>query len=150
MVSAPGLRRSEERTAARAAELIESLNLQEYAHALISELSTGTRRVVDLACALAHEPSVLLLDEPSSGIAQREAEALAPLLLAVRERTGAALVIIEHDVPLLASVADELVALDRGRVIARGAPAEVLNDPVVVARYLGSSHAAVPRSGDLA
>src|SRR5205823_4115213 len=115
------------------------LNLGEYATSLISELSTGTRRVVDLACALAHEPLVLLLDEPSAGIAQREVEALAPLLLDVRERTGAALVVIEHDIALAGAIADELIALDRGEIIATGAPSDVLGDAMVIARYLGSS-----------
>jgi branched-chain amino acid transport system ATP-binding protein len=103
--------------------------------------------VVDLATALAHEPSVLLLDEPSSGIAQREAEALGPVLVSVREQTGAAMLVIEHDVPLLAAIAGDLVALDAGRIIARGRPDEVLADPAVVSRYLGTSGTAVRRSG---
>ena len=64
--------------------------------------------MVDLACTLAHRPSVLLLDEPSSGIAQRETEALGPVLLDIRDKTGAALVVIEHDMPLICGVSDEL------------------------------------------
>ena len=63
------------------------------------ELSTGTRRVVDLACVVAHRPTVVLLDEPSSGIAQRETEALAPLLQRIRDEVGAAILVIEHDMP---------------------------------------------------
>ena len=69
--------------------------LSRYRDAFVSELSTGTRRIVELACAMAHLPSVLLLDEPSSGIAQRETEALGQVLLDLKERTGAALVVIE-------------------------------------------------------
>ena len=88
----------------------------------VRELSTGTRRVVDLACLLAHRPTVILLDEPSSGIAQRETEALVPLLLRIRDETGASLVVIEHDMPLVRSVADRLVAMDQGAVIADGRP----------------------------
>jgi len=99
---------------------------------LVRELSTGSRRIVDLACVLAHGPSVLLLDEPSSGIAQREAEALGPLLLRIREQTGATLLVIEHDVPLLLGIADRVVALDLGEVVADGAPDDVVNDPAVV------------------
>ena len=76
--------------------------------------------IVDLGMALAHDPSVLLLDEPSSGIAQRETEALGPLLLKLRDDTGCALLVIEHDMPLLSSVCDRLVALELGRVIAEG------------------------------
>jgi branched-chain amino acid transport system ATP-binding protein len=147
LLAAPSVRISEDRVTARVEELIESLHLQAYANKFLSELSTGTRRVVDLACALAHRPKVLLLDEPSAGIAQREAEALGPLLLDIRRRTDAALVVIEHDMPLLTAVADELVALDQGQVIASGSPERVLQDPIVVARYLGSTDEAVQRSG---
>ena len=114
---------------------------------LLRELSTGSRRIVDLACVLAHEPTVLLLDEPSSGIAQREAEALGPLLLRIRAETGTSLLVIEHDVPLLLSIADRLIALDLGEVVADGAPSAVVNDPRVVSSYLGTSGVAVARSG---
>ena len=87
----------------RVEELLELLGITDFRDKLGRELSTGSRRIVDLACVLAHDPSVLLLDEPSSGIAQREAEALGPLLLRIREQTGATLLVIEHDVPLLLS-----------------------------------------------
>ena len=80
---------------------------------------------------------MLLLDEPSAGVAQRETEALAPLLRRVREATGCSLVIIEHDMGLISAVCDELVALEFGSVIARGTPAEVLAHPKVIASYLG-------------
>ncbi|MBA3303749.1 MAG: ABC transporter, partial [Acidimicrobiia bacterium] len=100
--------------------------------------STGTRRVVDLACLLAHEPDVVLLDEPAAGIAQREVEALAPLLRRLRDEAGASLVVIEHDVPLVEAVADRIIALDQGRVLADGPPGEVLAHPDVVASYLGT------------
>jgi branched-chain amino acid transport system ATP-binding protein len=132
---------------ARTEELIELLGLGAYAEKYVRELSTGSRRVVDLACVLAHGPQVLLLDEPSSGVAQREAEALGPLLLRVRELTGTSMLIIEHDVPLLSSIADRLIALDLGRVVTTGTPDEVINHPAVVASYLGESEAAVSRSG---
>jgi len=102
---------------------------------------------VELTCALAHAPSVLLLDEPSSGIAQKETEALGEVLLEVKERTGATLAVIEHDIPLISSIADELVCLHLGEVIASGPPAKVLADPMVVASYLGNDPTAVARSG---
>ena len=86
---------------------------------------------------------MVLLDEPSSGIAQREAEALAPLLLRIRETLSASLLVIEHDMPLVTSVADRMIALDQGRVIAEGAPAEVLVHPDVVASYLGDNEAVI-------
>ena len=137
---------AERKVAARVDELLELLGLGRYRSTFVRELSTGTRRIVDLACLLAHRPAVILLDEPSSGIAQREAEALAPLLRQIREGTGAALVVIEHDMPLLRAVVDRLVAMDQGAVIADGPTAEVLHDPLVVASYLGTTQAAIERS----
>jgi branched-chain amino acid transport system ATP-binding protein len=81
---------------------------------------------------------VLLLDEPSSGIAQRETEALGPLLRDIRDRLGCSFLVIEHDIPLVSGLADRLVALDLGAVVADGAPEEVLEDPHVIASYLGA------------
>jgi ABC-type branched-subunit amino acid transport system ATPase component/ABC-type branched-subunit amino acid transport system permease subunit len=118
-------------------ELLALVSLDEYRDAFVHELSTGTRRIVDVACALGHRPSVLLLDEPSSGLAQAEAEALAPVLTDVRDRLGASLLVIEHDVPLLRSVAERLVALDLGRVVASGPTDEVLRDPAVSRAFGG-------------
>src|SRR5690606_22022590 len=137
---------SEARVATRVAELVELLGLQPHRSKLIRELSTGTRRVVDLACLLAHRPSVILLDEPSSGIAQREAEALTPLLHRIRDETGASLVIVEHDIPLVRSVADRIIAMDRGAVIADGLPDDVLSHPDVITAYLGVDAVAIERS----
>jgi branched-chain amino acid transport system ATP-binding protein len=148
LVLSPAVGASERAVAAEVDELIELMNLQAYADKFVGELSTGTRRVVDLACTLAHRPSVLLLDEPSSGIAQRETEALGPVLLDIRDQTGAALVVIEHDMPLICGISDELVALELGAVIARGQPNEVINDPRVVEGYLGGSEDVIFRSGE--
>ena len=136
----------EERTRNRVDELIDVMNLGDYRNSFIRELSTGTRRIVDLACLVAHRPTVVLLDEPSSGIAQREVEALAPVLLRLRDEMGASLLVIEHDLPLISSIADRLIALDQGEVISVGAPAEVLTHPDVVESYLGNSEVARQRS----
>ncbi len=130
----------------RVDELIDLLGLEAFRTKFVGELSTGTRRVVDLGCVLAHAPSVVLLDEPSSGIAQREAEALGPLLLQIRDALDASLVIIEHDMTLISSVSDRLVALDQGRVIAHGSPETVLADPLVIDAYLGGNRAVLGRS----
>jgi branched-chain amino acid transport system ATP-binding protein len=131
----------------RVEELLAMLGIVDFRDKLVRELSTGSRRIVDLACILAHGPSVLLLDEPSSGIAQREAEALGPLLLRIRERTGATLLVIEHDVPLLLGIADRVVALDLGEIVAEGTPDEVVHDERVVQSYLGTTGTAIARSG---
>jgi branched-chain amino acid transport system ATP-binding protein len=143
----PDQRAEERQLVGRVDELLELLGLERHRDAFVSDLSTGTRRIVDLGCALAVAPSVLLLDEPSSGIAQREAESLGPLLADIRDRTRTALVIVEHDMPLVSGVADRLVALDLGQVIAEGRPPDVLADPVVVSSYLGDDRSAVSRSG---
>jgi branched-chain amino acid transport system ATP-binding protein len=138
---------SERRVNARVDELMELLGLTKFRTKFVRELSTGSRRIVDLACLLAHRPTVILLDEPSSGIAQRETEALGPLLQQVRSGTGASLVVIEHDMPLIRSVSDRLVAMDQGAVIASGQPDDVLTSAAVVSSYLGTSEAAIHRSG---
>jgi ABC-type branched-subunit amino acid transport system ATPase component/MFS family permease len=139
---------SEQQVAARVDELIELMALGDYRHSFVRELSTGTRRVVDLACLVAHRPAVILLDEPSSGIAQKEVEALAPVIRRLRDEMGASLVIIEHDIPFVSSVSDRLLALDQGRIIASGSPSDVLAHPDVVESYLGTSGAAIVRSGE--
>ena len=129
------------------ADLIELMGLDAYRQKLTGELSTGTRRIVDLACILAQDPKVLLLDEPSGGVAQKETEALGPLLRRVQERTGCSILIIEHDMPLLSGLCDRLVALELGGVIAEGTPTQVLNHPAVIASYLGTDEKAIARSG---
>jgi branched-chain amino acid transport system ATP-binding protein len=128
-------------------ELIELLGLGAFRNKFVGELSTGTRRIVDLGMAIAHRPRLLLLDEPSSGIAQREAEALGPLLLRIQRELDCGLLLIEHDMPLVTSVAPRMVALELGRVIADGPPSEVVNHPEVVASYLGTDEAIIERSG---
>lgn len=141
---------AEEAVRLRVDELMELLGLERFRSTFLRELSTGSRRIVDLACVVAHRPTVILLDEPSSGIAQRETEALVPLILRLRDELGAAVLVIEHDMPLVTAVSDRLVAMDQGAVIASGPPAEVLHDPAVVASYLGTTEAVIHRSGDLA
>lgn len=143
----PAVFDDEERTAIRVGELIELMHLGEYRNTFVRELSTGTRRVVDLACIAAHRPVLVLLDEPSSGIAQREVEALAPVLQRLRDEMGASLLVIEHDIPLIASVSDRVIALDQGAVLTSGPPADVLAHPDVIESYLGNNVAARQRSG---
>jgi branched-chain amino acid transport system ATP-binding protein len=96
---------------------------------------------------MAQRPALLLLDEPSGGVAQAETEALGPLLRRVAAETGCAMVVIEHDMTLLSTLCDRLVALELGRVISEGTPAEVLSHPEVIASYLGTDDATVARSG---
>ena len=132
---------------AKVDELIELMGLGAFREKLTGELSTGSRRIVDLACILAQDPSVLMLDEPSGGVAQKETEALGPLLLRVRERTGCCILVIEHDMPLLSAICDRMVALELGGVIAEGTAKEVLEHPQVIESYLGTDDTAINRSG---
>ena len=127
-------------------ELVELMGLEAYAEKRAGELSTGTRRIVDLACIIAQQPKLLLLDEPTAGIAQRETEAFGPLLRRLKDMIGFAVLLIEHDMPLVTSLADRIYAMESGRVIAEGTPAEVVNDGRVIASYLGTTEAAIRRS----
>ena len=118
--------RTEAAVMERVDELLDLFGLDRYAENLVSELSTGSRRLVDLAAVVAHQPSVVLLDEPSSGVAQREVEAMVGLLRTVRDRLDATMLVVEHDIAFIAELADRLVAMDRGTVLTSGSPRDVL------------------------
>jgi len=143
----PSARRKEAAKRATVAALLQQLGLVRFRHQPISELSTGTRRIVDLAAIIAAQPRLLLLDEPTAGIAQREAEAFGPLLRRLHELTDATICIVEHDVPLVVDLADRLVVMDTGKVVSSGPVADVLRDPVAIEAYLGASQEALARSG---
>jgi ABC-type branched-subunit amino acid transport system ATPase component/ABC-type branched-subunit amino acid transport system permease subunit len=136
----------ERRKRADAAELINYLGLGRYADRFIAELSTGTRRIVELASVLAVAPRVICLDEPTAGVAQREAEAFGPLIKQVQRELDATLIVVEHDLPLIMSISDRIYCLEAGAVIAHGTPAAVRDDPRVVASYLGTDERAIQRS----
>lgn len=146
LVSAPWVRLPERNKRAKAVALLDRVGLVDRAHVLVSELSTGMRRLLDLAAVMAGEPQLVLLDEPTAGIAQREVEQFAPLLRGLRDELGCAIVVVEHDMPLLLSLCDRVYCLENGEVLAEGTPAEVSSDPKVVASYLGTTPAAVERS----
>jgi branched-chain amino acid transport system ATP-binding protein len=146
-VWAPQVRSSERRIARQIDRLVDLLGLEPYADATLAELSTGSRRAVDVACIIALEPSVLLLDEPSSGLAQAETEALGPLLSRIVRETGCGMVVIEHDIPLVTALSDRMVAMEGGEVTVTGTPAQVRSDPRVLASYLAASDDVLHRSG---
>ena len=137
---------SERRARREADELIDFLGLGRYADSFISDLSTGTRRIVELSGLLALDADVLCLDEPTAGVAQRETEAFGPLIIEIRREMGASMLIVEHDMPLIMSISDRVYCLEAGSVIAEGDPERVRNDPLVIAGYLGTDKRAIDRS----
>jgi ABC-type branched-subunit amino acid transport system ATPase component/ABC-type branched-subunit amino acid transport system permease subunit len=132
--------------AERADQLLETLGLASYRDTKVMNLSTGTRRITELACLIAVEPVLLLLDEPTSGIAQRETEALGAVLRRIKTELDLTLVIIEHDIPLIMGLADRVVAMESGGVLLVGSPAEVQADERVIESYLGTDTITIERS----
>ncbi len=105
-------------TRAEADEIIDFLGLGRFRDKFINELSTGTRRIVELACLMASGARVLCLDEPTAGIAQRESEAFVPLILRIRAELDASLLVIEHDMPVIMAISNRVYCLEAGRIIA--------------------------------
>lgn len=147
LIGAPWVRAGESRKRESAIGVLTRVGLAERADALTGELSTGMRRLCELATVMAAQPKLILLDEPTAGIAQREVEAFRPLLAGLRDQLGCSVLIIEHDVPLVMSLCDWIYALESGTVIAEGRPDDVRADPRVIASYLGTDAAAIERSG---
>jgi ABC-type branched-subunit amino acid transport system ATPase component len=107
------------------------MSLDPYLDHRVGELSTGVRRVLDLACAVALRPRVLLLDEPSAGLAAAEVPGLAELLQRLRTMTGATIVMVDHDLPFVWGLAGRVVVLEEGRVVGDGPPAALRGHPAV-------------------
>jgi ABC-type branched-subunit amino acid transport system ATPase component len=127
--------------------VIASFGLERFRNHRTNQLSTGTRRVVDLASIVLSAPRLLLLDEPTAGIAQREAEAFIPLLRRLQEVTKATILLVEHDVPLVFELCSQVVVMETGQVVSKGTPDEVGRDPRALAAYLGASEEALLVSG---
>jgi ABC-type branched-subunit amino acid transport system ATPase component len=131
LLGLPRWRAAERQRLHDAVTLAETMGLSPYLDHPAGELSTGVRRVLDLACMIALRPRVLLLDEPSAGLASAEAAMLPALLARVRRETGTAIMMVEHDLPLVFGVADRIVVLEEGRVVADGRPDDVRAHPAV-------------------
>ncbi len=124
---------------ARADEVLEGLGFQRFRDTQVGRLSHGQQRIVEIGCALVTSPELVMLDEPSAGMSPAAAEDLAATLLDVRDRLHRTVLLIEHNVPLVLGVADELYVMAAGKVIADGEPVEVVQRPDVVTAYLGTA-----------
>jgi ABC-type branched-subunit amino acid transport system ATPase component len=136
-LAALGIRPGERRKQGDAQELLDWMGLSRFRSSVVGELSTGTRRITEIACLVALQPELLLLDEPSSGVAQRETEALAELLARLRHELSLTMVVIEHDMPLIMGLSDRIICMADGEEIAIGTPEEVQRHPAVITAYLG-------------
>ena len=139
MLFLPGVRREEVDHRAAVEKIIEFVELERYRHAPVASLPFGTQKLVGFARALALEPAVLLLDEPSAGLNRDEREDLARFILRIKHQLGIAMIWIEHDMQMVADLADRIHVLDYGRTLAEGPPEEVLKHPAVIEAYLGGA-----------
>jgi len=139
----PAQRREERAIREAALEWLSFFNLEDKAEVSAGSLAFGQRRMVELARAMATEPSLLLLDEPASGLNNHETEELATLIRSLRDK-GVTVLLVEHDMSMVMDLSDEIVVLHFGKRIAEGTPAQIQNDPQVISVYLGEEieHAA--------
>ena len=135
----PSVRAAERATREKVEEVIDFLDLQHYRDAMVAGLPYGVRKVVELARALATEPKLLLLDEPSSGLNVEETGDMAYWIEDIRNDLGITVLMVEHDMSLVSKVSDRVLAMNQGQVLALGSPAEVQADPRVAEAYLGGA-----------
>jgi branched-chain amino acid transport system ATP-binding protein len=139
MLFLPGVRRAEIAHRAAVERIIDIVDLERYRHAPVGSLPFGTQKIVGFARALALDPALILLDEPSAGLNREEREDLARYILRIKHELKLPMIWIEHDMQMIADLADRIHVLDYGRTIAEGDPDTVLNDPRVRAAYLGTA-----------
>ncbi len=144
----PRVKREEREARRRALEMLDLVGLRRNAADLAKNLSYGDQRRLEIARALASEPKLLLLDEPTAGMNPRETRHLTRFIRRLREERGLTILLIEHDMNVVMGISDTVAVLDHGIKIAEGAPQEIQRNPRVIEAYLGRGAAAAVRSGD--
>lgn len=138
----------EEALHAKSMALLKTMGLDHQAHERSASLAYGEQRRLEIARALATQPKLLILDEPAAGMNPQETEELMDMIRDIRERFELTLLIIEHDMKFIMRLCERIVVLEYGKIIAKGSPVEVKNDPNVIAAYLGDSAADIDLKGD--
>ena len=134
----PAVRRAEDQARERVEDIITLLDLAPHRQSLVAGLPYGLRKVVELGRALAAEPQLLLLDEPASGLNPEETRDLAFWIEDIQKDLGITVLMVEHDMSLVAEIADRVLVMNMGRVLTSGTPSEVQSHPEVIAAYLGT------------
>lgn len=137
MLFLPRVRVAEREIRRRVEEIIDFLDLQHYRDVVVQHLPYGVRKVIEVARALCTQPKLILLDEPSSGLNVEETEDLSFWIRDIRDDLGITVVMVEHDLALVNDVSDRVMAVNYGRLLAIGTPADVQNHPDVIKAYLG-------------
>ena len=142
MLFLPSVRREEVRQREAVERIVEIVELERHRHAVVGRLPFGLQKIIGFARALALDPALLLLDEPSAGLNREEREDLARFILRIKHQLGIAMIWVEHDMQMVADLADRVHVLDHGRTLAEGAPEIVFKHPDVVRAYLGEGTSA--------